>query len=123
MQPQLNSGTLGGLQTEPMEQPNLDRLGDASVAMALAIGYQEPDRVRLANFLGELLYKSQQEGGRELWECFIAGLITRTELRDALMARLSTELAHLYGVTEPNATQWASREIEHSFEAALFGTA
>jgi|SRR6478752_2790645 len=105
-----------------MERPNLERLVDAALAMALAIGYHEPDRVRTARCLESLLYKSQQEGGRELWGCYLDRLITQTELRDALIARLSTELAHLYGVEEPNATQWLSRELERSFDAALFGT-
>jgi hypothetical protein len=105
-----------------MERPNLERLVDAALAIAVAIGYHEPDRAQTARSLESLLYKSQQEGGRELWGCYIARLITQTELRDALIARLSIELAHLDGIEEPNATQWLSRELGHSFEAALFGT-
>jgi len=105
-----------------MERPNLERLVDAALAMAVGIGYHEADRAQIARFLESLLYKSQQEGGRELWGCYIARLITQTELRDALIARLSTELAHLDEVEEPHATPWVSRELEHSFEAALFGT-
>ena len=103
-----------------MERPNLEHLVDAALAMARTIGHDEPDRAQTSDFLNEVLYRSQQDGGRDLWGCFGRRLLTRAELRDGLMARLSTHFAHVNGVEETSNLEWTSTQLEQAFDAALF---
>lgn len=85
------------------------------------MGQRRPDANAARAFLEHVLHAPQAQGGRDLWGCHADGLITATELRDALLARLATWLSHANGVAEPSSDRWLSRELETLVERALFG--
>lgn len=78
-----------------------------------------PDQ-QVAEFLEDLLFKSQANDGRDAWACLAAELITPEELRNAVLARLATWISHLNGIDEPSSDTWSTREIERTFDNAFY---
>jgi hypothetical protein len=99
--------------------PDIEALIRCGNRVADEIKQPRPEENQARVFFLETLHKTQAQGGRDLWGCFAAGLITETELRDATMARYATWLSHINGTSEP---AWQGSPAIHAcFERALFG--
>jgi len=73
-------------------------------------------------FLSRLLYvNASRDGGKEFWPCFVAGLITETELCSAVMDHAATWIADTNGVVQPGYGTFGSRDLELAFDLAFFG--
>ena len=101
--------------------PNLDALVGAGAQVARAMGQAEPHKGRALEFFRDVLHRRQEERGRDVWGCFVAGLITEVEARNVVMARFATWLSHENGVQEPSSETWNSPGLERSFELAILG--
>ena len=106
-----------------IDSPDIDALVACSDRVAEAMSQPKPAAAGARTFFMETLHKAQDQGGRDLWGCFVDGLITECELRDGTMARCATWLSHLNSMSdsEPSTETWCSSEIERDFELALFG--
>jgi hypothetical protein len=87
--------------TEPYDRlPDLNLLMECGAHWATAMGQREPDEVRARTFFHEILHKDQRLGGRDLWGCMTAGVITEEEIRNAVMDRFVTWMLHENGIRE-----------------------
>lgn len=101
--------------------PDLDALVAAGAQLARAIGQLVPSNGRALEFFHDVLHRAQDQGGRDVWGCFAAGLITEVEARDVVMARFATWLSYENGVKEPSSETWNSPDLERCFEQAILG--
>ncbi len=80
-----------------------------------------PCRQRAEAFIHSLLHEDADQGGKNVWAGFAAGLITEVEVRDVVMANMATWLAHENDAREPAGDRWVTADIELEFERALLG--
>jgi hypothetical protein len=93
---------------------------DVAQAVARAMSQRPPDPPAIQAFFERVLHRPRSEGGRHLWPCFSIGIITRTELRSAVIAYLATWISYGNAVCEPPADAWCTPELERRVDAALF---
>ena len=103
-----------------LESPDFDELVTCAGLAARGMRLANVDGHALTRFLADLLHKSQQEGGRELWNSYASGLITAIEFRNVVIDRLATWLADHNGVEQPSSKLWCTHELERAFDRALF---
>jgi hypothetical protein len=101
--------------------PDIEALVASGNRLADAMGQARPEASSAWRFFEDILHTSQDQGGRDLWRCFAAGIITGTELRNVTMARFATWLSRLNDVSEPSSEAFGSPELDRSFDVALFG--
>lgn len=104
-----------------MKRPEILRLISCTVLLADAIGQERPPEDIARTFLTELLHMPQSEGGKDVWGCLVAGLISEIEVRNLIMAHCSTWLSHLNGCEEPGTHTYDSVKVSAAYELALFG--
>lgn len=102
-------------------QPDIGLLASCVEQMAAAMSQPAVEAVQTRAFLEWLLFTSQSDGGKEVWPCLRAGLITKIEARDLVMAHCATWLSNANSVVEPGYDNWGSEELEATFYEALFG--
>ena len=85
------------------------------------MGLPPPDPDAASSFIATLLGSPPE--GRDVIHATAAGLITRAEARDLVIAHSATWLSRPNGIDEPSYDRWRSAELERSFERALLGAA
>jgi hypothetical protein len=92
--------------------------------MADAMSLRAPPPEATQAFLTRLLYvNAPRDGGKDFWPCFVAGLITETEIRGAVMDHATTWIADTNGVIQPGYDTFGSPDLELAFDLAFFGRA
>jgi len=91
--------------------------------MATAMSQPVVDSARTKSFLQTLVHCPTSEGGKEVWPCLQAGLITEIEARNLVMAHCASWLSNANRVSEPSHESWGSAALDAGFDNALFGRA
>jgi hypothetical protein len=95
----------------------------AACLLAETVELAAPDAAVISAFMSKLLFAAPAQGGHDMWWAYDNGIIDAAELRNALVARLSTWFSTLSDMPHPWATQHVSQDVQRAFDAALFPSA
>lgn len=88
------------------------------------MGYEALPNNIATSFINHTLFNGEYNGvkGKEGWASLEAGVITKMELQNLIIAHAATKISNFNCKTEPCAKTYLNASLVSKFSKALFGT-
>ena len=102
-------------------EPDKKELRNCIRLLAISMKFKPLPEERASQLIDHVLFKGEYDGvkGKDGWICFSEGIITEREIRNLLLAHSASKIAGHNNKTEPNCTEYCTKELCQKFELAL----